>query len=83
MNSEKHFFCGKRGDLSLADIAAVTGVPEETAKSRLRYAVKKTKTVATRSGCLAMNEPRDDRDLQDMLDGSSPLSTPVSCCSCR
>ncbi|MGI9330981.1 MAG: RNA polymerase sigma factor [Gammaproteobacteria bacterium] len=35
------FLLHEEGGLSLADIATVTGVPEETAKSRLRYAVKK------------------------------------------
>ncbi len=35
------FLLREEGGLSLADIASVTGVTAETAKSRLRYAVKK------------------------------------------
>lgn len=35
------FLLREEGGLSLAEIAAVTGVSEETAKSRLRYAVQK------------------------------------------
>ena len=35
------FILREEGGLSLADIASVTGVNSETAKSRLRYAVRK------------------------------------------
>ena len=35
------FLMQQEGDMSVAEIAAATGVPEETAKSRLRYAVTK------------------------------------------
>ena len=39
------FLLREEGGLSLAEIAQTTGVPEETAKSRLRYAVKKLRAV--------------------------------------
>jgi RNA polymerase sigma-70 factor (ECF subfamily) len=39
------FLLREEGGLSLADIALATGVAEETAKSRLRYAVKKLRAV--------------------------------------
>jgi RNA polymerase sigma-70 factor (ECF subfamily) len=39
------FVLREEGGLSLADIAAVTGVSAETAKSRLRYAVRKLRDV--------------------------------------
>lgn len=39
------FLLREEGGLSLAEIALTTGVQEETAKSRLRYAVKKLRTV--------------------------------------
>ena len=32
------FLLQAEGDMSVADIAAATGVPQETAKTRLRYA---------------------------------------------
>ena len=35
------FLMQQEGDMSVAEIAEATGVPEETAKSRLRYAVTK------------------------------------------
>lgn len=38
------FLLHEEGGLGLDDIAAVTGVPRETAKSRLRYAVAKLRT---------------------------------------
>lgn len=39
------FLLREEGGLSLAEIALTTGVQEETAKSRLRYAVKKLRAV--------------------------------------
>jgi len=41
------FILREESGLSLADIATVTGVNSETAKSRLRYAVKKLRNVLT------------------------------------
>ena len=35
------FLMQQEGGMSVADIAEATGVPEETAKSRLRYAINK------------------------------------------
>ena len=39
------FLLHEEGGLSVAEIAAATGTPEETAKSRLRYAVNKLREV--------------------------------------
>ncbi len=39
------FLLREEADLSLADIALVTGTSEETVKSRLRYALKKLRTI--------------------------------------
>lgn len=44
------FLLREEGGLSLADIASVTGVAEETAKSRLRYAVRKLRQALDQEG---------------------------------
>ena len=44
------FLLREEGGLSLAEIAAVTGVAEETAKSRLRYAVSKLRRSLVEQG---------------------------------
>ena len=41
------FLMHEEGDLSIAEIAAATGANEETAKSRLRYAMAKLKTAVS------------------------------------
>lgn len=51
------FLLAEEAELSLDDIALVTGVKRETAKSRLRYAVRKLKTALGENAGAPREEP--------------------------